>query len=455
MENTRELAVSMLLEVVEKDRYSHLVIRDVLDKYNYMEGRNKAFLKRLVEGTLERRIQIDFILNQFSKVPVSKMKPFIRNLLRMSVYQLLFMDAVPDSAVCSEAVKLAGKKGFGTLKGFVNGVLRNIARNREKIAYPHKEKEPVSYLSVMYSMPRWLVEKFLKEQGREKTEKILAAFLIVSPVTVRWKESLPEEEKEAWKNALRERNVKVTAHALLPYAFLLEGTEDIRSLPGFPEGLFMVQDVSSMLVCEAAGITKGETVIDVCAAPGGKSLHAGEKLSGTGRVLARDLTAYKAELIQENLERMKLSNVEVLVWDARRMREEDRERADVLLADLPCSGLGIMGKKRDIKYHASAEGMTELQKLQREILSTVWQYVKPGGILIYSTCTVNPGENEENVRWMTETLPFERESLVPFLPKELQGEEKEGMLQLLPGIHGTDGFFIARLRRKQEETNSH
>lgn len=448
MENTRELAVGMLLEIIEKDRYSHLVIRDVLNKYNYLEGRDKAFLKRLTEGTLERRIQIDFILDQFSKVPVSKMKPFIRNLLRMSVYQLLFMDGVPDSAVCSEAVKLAGKRGFSTLKGFVNGVLRNIARNQEKIVYPDREKDAVSYFSVQYSMPKWLIEKFLKELGEEKTEIMLKGFLSVSPVTVRVKESLSEEEREAWKKSLLERGVKITEHPLLPYAFCLEGTEDIRSLPGFAEGIFMVQDVSSMLVCEAAGIRKGDTVIDVCAAPGGKSLHAGEKLMGSGTVSSRDLTENKVSLIQENIDRMQLPNVEAFAWDARQMKKEDVESADVLLADLPCSGLGIMGKKRDIKYHASKEGIEELQSLQREILSTVWHYVKPGGTLVYSTCTVNPGENEENVRWFTEHYPFETESLAPFLPEELKEEGKDGMLQLLPGIHGTDGFFIARLRRK-------
>lgn len=448
MENTRELAVGMLLEIIEKDRYSHLVIRDVLNKYNYLEGRDKAFLKRLTEGTLERRIQIDFILDQFSKVPVSKMKPFIRNLLRMSVYQLLFMDGVPDSAVCSEAVKLAGKRGFSALKGFVNGVLRNIARNQKSIAYPDREKDAASYLSVRYSMPKWLVEKFMTELGEEKTESMLKGFLTVSPVTVRVKESLSKEERKAWKAALLERGVKVTEHPLLPYAYRLEGTEDIRLLPGFAEGFFMVQDVSSMLVCEAAGIRKGDTVLDVCASPGGKALHAGEKLLGSGRVFAGDLTENKVSLIRENIDRMKLSNTKALVWDARLLRKEDTESADVLLADLPCSGLGIMGKKRDIKYHASKEGMAELQSLQREILSTVWQYVKPGGILVYSTCTVNPGENEENVRWFTERFPFEAESLVPFLPEKLKEEGKDGMLQLLPGIYETDGFFIARLRRK-------
>lgn len=449
MENTRELAVNMLLEITEQNKYSHLVIRNVLDKYNYMDGRDKAFLKRITEGTLERKIQIDFVLNQFSKVSVSKMKPFIRNLLRVSVYQLLFMDNVPERAVCNEAVKLAGKRGFKNLQGFVNGVLRNIARKKEEISWPDEGKNTVGYLSVKYSMPEWLVEKFLSERGASQTEKMMESFLEASPVTVRLKETLKEEDREVFLNEMKKSGVRFKKHPYLPYAFEILNAEGISALPGFEKGLFMVQDVSSMLVCEAADIKKGDRVIDVCASPGGKALHAAEKLQGTGFVSARDLTEYKAEMIRDNIRRMKTQNVEAFVSDARQLREEDVETADVLLCDLPCSGLGIIGKKTDIKYHVSEEGLKQLKELQREILSVVWQYVKKGGVLIYSTCTVNPDENEENVKWFTENYPFQTESLSPFLPECLKEEGKTGMLQLLPGIHETDGFFLARLRREE------
>ena len=449
MENTRELAVNMLLEIAEQNKYSHLVIRNVLDKYNYMDGRDKAFLKRITEGTLERKIEIDYVLNQFSKVSVSKMKPFIRNLLRVSVYQLLFMDSVPERAVCNEAVKLAGKRGFKNLQGFVNGVLRNIARKKEEISWPEEERNTAGYLSVKYSMPEWLVEKFLSERGALQTKKMLESFLEASPVTVRLKETLKEEDREVFLNEMKKSGVRVKKHPYLPYAFEILNAEGISALPGFTEGLFMVQDVSSMLVCEAADIKKGDRVIDVCASPGGKALHAAEKLQGTGFVSARDLTEYKAEMIRDNIRRMNVKNVEAFVSDARQLREEDVETADVLLCDLPCSGLGIIGKKTDIKYHVSEEGLKQLKELQREILSVVWQYVKKGGVLIYSTCTVNPDENEENVKWFTENYPFQTESLSPFLPECLKEEGKTGMLQLLPGIHETDGFFLARLRREE------
>ena len=449
MENTRELAVNMLLEIAEQNKYSHLVIRNVLDKYNYMDGRDKAFLKRITEGTLERKIEIDYVLNQFSKVSVSKMKPFIRNLLRVSVYQLLFMDSVPERAVCNEAVKLAGKRGFKNLQGFVNGVLRNIARKKEEISWPEEERNTAGYLSVKYSMPEWLVEKFLSERGALQTKKMLESFLEASPVTVRLKETLKEEDREVFLNEMKKSGVRFKKHPYLPYAFEILNAEGISALPGFTEGLFMVQDVSSMLVCEAADIKRGDRVIDVCASPGGKALHAAEKLQGTGFVSARDLTEYKAEMIRDNIRRMKTQNVEAFVSDARQLREEDVETADVLLCDLPCSGLGIIGKKTDIKYHVSEEGLKQLKELQREILSVVWQYVKKGGVLIYSTCTVNPDENEENVKWFTENYPFQTENLSPFLPECLKEEGKKGMLQLLPGIHETDGFFLARLRREE------
>lgn len=452
MDNTRELVLDVLMEILEEGTYSHLVIRDVLDKYDYSKTRDKAFVKRMTEGTLERLIQIDYILDQFSKVPVSRMKPLIRNLMRMSVYQLLFMDSVPDAAICNEAVKLAGKRGYKGLSGFVNGVLRNIARNKDRLPYPDRDKNEIKYLSVTYSMPEWLIEKWMLAYGKEKTQRMLEDLLREHPVTVRFSVGQADGVKEAWIRKLKEEGIEVTKHPYLPYAYLLDHAAGIKNLYGYEEGWFTVQDVSSMLVAEAAGIEKTDVindflVVDVCAAPGGKSMHMAEKLSGKGKVIARDLSEYKVSLIRDNIERMGYKNIEAQVYDACRKDESLIGKADVVLADLPCSGLGIMGKKRDIKYRITKEGMEELVKLQRKILEVVWQYVKPGGVLIYSTCTINPDENERMVKWLSAQGSFELESLSPLLPNALLGEEKEGMLQLFPGIHETDGFFLARLRR--------
>ncbi len=453
MENKRELILDMLMEILEKGTYSHLVIRDVLNKYDYMDSRDKAFVKRVTEGTLERMIQMDHILNQFSKVPVSRMKPLIRNLMRMSVYQLLYMDSIPDSAVCNEAVKLAGKRGFRGLTGFVNGVLRNIARNKQKIIYPDREKEKIKYLSVWYSMPEWLIEMWISAYGEKKTLLILEGLLKEHPVSVRLKENLSRPQREKWLADLKKKAVEVTSHPYLPYAYQLSNVEGVKNLPGYEEGCFMVQDVSSMLIAEVSrrdfDMTDADVlVVDVCAAPGGKSLHMAEKLAGEGKVISRDLTEYKVSLIRDNIERMGYKNIQAQVYDAAVLDESLVEKADVVIADLPCSGLGIMGKKRDIKYRMNEEALKELVKLQRQILDVVWQYVKPGGILIYSTCTINPGENHKMVEWFTEHYPFKLQNLAPFLPNALKEEGTGGMLQLFPGIHETDGFFLARLKRE-------
>lgn len=484
MDNTRELVLDVLLEVLEKGAYSHQVIRDVLDKYNYSEGRDKAFVKRMAEGTLERLIQIDYILNQFSKVPVARMKPLIRNLLRMSVYQMLFMDSIPERAVCNEAVKLAGKRGFRGLSGFVNGVLRNIARNKQEIVYPDMEQEPEQYMSVRYSMPRWLVEMWVLAYGRETTLRMLEGLLKEHPVTVRLCGDIEEKRKDKWLGRLEQENVKVKRHPYLPDAFWLCHTEGVRNLPGFEEGYFAVQDVSSMLAVEISGAgadgraeerdgpdigvllkepsgssaesgrkteDMGILAVDVCASPGGKSLYMAEKLKGTGKVISRDLTEYKVSLIRDNIERMGCQNIDAQVYDAGVLDEGLVEKADIVLADLPCSGLGVMGKKRDIKYKVTEDSLKELAALQRKILDVVWQYVKPGGVLVYSTCTVNPGENQEIVEWFTKNHPFDMEDMSPYLPEVLKGEGKEGCLQLFPGIHETDGFFMARLRRRKKQ----
>lgn len=464
MENKRELILDMLIEILEKENYSHLVIRDVLDKYNYMESRDKAFIKRVTEGTLERLIQMDYILDQFSKTPVAKMKPLIRNLLRMSTYQMLYMDSIPDSAVCNEAVKLAGKRGFKGLAGFVNGVLRSIARNKTKITYPDREKEKSRFLSVWYSMPEWLVKMWMDAYGEKTTSCILEGLLKEHPVSVRVKENLSSKQREEWIAQIRRTSVIVNPHPYLPYAFQLSNIDGIKNLRGYEEGYFIVQDVSSMLVTEVCKIGEAEQAgmdaakeqitgdipflgLDVCAAPGGKSMHLAEKLTGKGKVISRDLTEYKVSLIRDNIERMGYQNIDASVGDALVFDEDLKEKADVVLADLPCSGLGIIGKKRDIKYRISKEGLEELKELQKQILNVIWQYVKPGGVLIYSTCTINSGENQQMVEWFTQNYPFRPESLSPYLPEVLKKEGENGMLQLLPGVHETDGFFLAKLRR--------
>lgn len=445
--NTRELILSMLMEVDAGKEYSHMIIRSVLDKYNYIDARDKAFIKRVTEGTIEQQIRMDYVINLYSKTPVHKMKPLIRSLLRMSTYQLLCMDSIPDSAVCNEAVKLAVSHKFHNLKGFVNGVLRTIARKKQEIPYPDKT-DMSQYLSVTYSIPAWIADMWRKEYTDDTVERMLAALLEGNPVTIRMDETLTPAQTEQCITHMTESGIAVTKHPYLPYAYTLGNTEGIAAIPEFTEGKFTVQDVSSMLAVQTAGIKQGDNIIDVCAAPGGKALHAACKLNHTGHVLARDISEYKTDLIQEHIDRFAYDNIEVQIWDATVPDEALKETADIVIADLPCSGLGILGRKSDIKYNVTASSLTSLAELQKKILENIWHYVKPGGTLLYSTCTIHKAENEKTAEWIQQNLPFEAVSLNDYLPQELHSETTcKGYLQLLPGIHATDGFFIAKFRR--------
>lgn len=446
--NEREIALAVLLEVTENGKYSHIMLRDVLSKYQYLEKRERAFITRVVEGTLEHMIEIDYILDQFSKVKVKKMKPVIRGILRSAVYQMKYMDSVPDRAVCSESVKLAVRKGFSGLKGYVNGVLRSIARGVDSVQYP---SEKTAELSVRYSCPEWIIRMWGRSYDRKVIETMLQEFQCEKRTPIRC--CLHRNEPDILKKRLEREGVKVYPHPYLPYAFEISGYDHLEELEAFQDGSFTVQDVSSMLVGELADPPQGARVIDVCAAPGGKALHAAEKLllkgGGCGHVEARDLTEQKAELIRENIRRIGLPNISVLCRDASVPDEASGETADVVIADLPCSGLGVMGKKADLRYRASQEGIEELARLQRKILSCVQAFVKPGGVLLYSTCTVSPVENMENVQWFLEEYPeFALDDIADRLCPQLREYVAEkGCLQLLPGVHKSDGFFITRLVR--------
>lgn len=415
----------MLLAIDRDGQYSHLVLRDVLDKYQYLSKQERAFLTRLTEGTVERMLTLDYVIDQFSKTKVKKMKPLIRELMRLSVYQIMYMDGVPDSAVCNEAVKLARKRGFSGLSGFVNGVLRSVARGWKDVTFQNA--------SVRYSVPEWIIDGWNADYGRDVTEKMLEAFMQPAKITVRTntQKCTPEELKDR----LSQEGVTVEAIEGISYAFALSGFDYLAGLGSFQDGWFYVQDISSMTVAHAADPKKGDYIIDVCAAPGGKSSHLAELLDGSGMVEARDLTEYKVGLIEENILRHDLHNMKAVQQDATLFDEASVEKADILICDLPCSGLGVIGRKSDIRYKMTAEKAHDLAVLQQEMLDTVWKYVKRGGKLIYSTCTIHKEENEDNV--------------AAFLQKHPQFTLVE-QRQIFP-MEGSDGFFVAKMIRSTDE----
>ena len=468
MVNIREIVLNILMEYDKDGGRKTTLLKDALEKYDYLETRDKAFIKRVVEGCLERNIQIDYVIDSFSKTEVKKMQPLIRSLIRMGTYQIMFMDSIPDSAACNEAVKLAQKHRFAGLKGFVNGVLRSISRNKDNISYPDRsENAGADYLSVLYSVPVWLCKMWLTDYGFERTEGMLKFFLEPRPTVVRCTVSQGEgalaasDIEAATANALKLKKelenagVVVKENPILPYALELEKTDNIMYLPGFAEGRFVVQDVSSMLVNEIADPLKGRTVIDVCAAPGGKSMHAAQKVGSDGKVFSRDVSTAKKELIADNAMRLGLDNITIEVVDAKIHDDNMKRNADYLYLDVPCSGLGIIGRKSDIKQNIKKDKLTELTKLQWDIVKSCWDYVKVGGTLMYSTCTINKAENEQMITKICNELPFEPVDITDVLPKyilendkyNIKDTAKKGYIQLLPGEFGTDGFFIAKLKR--------
>ena len=395
-----------------------------MEKYQYLSKQQRAFITRVTQGTIERLLQIDAILGQFVKKPkVPKMKPLIRTVLRSSVYQIVFMDGVPDAAVCNEAVRIVKNHGLGGLSGFVNGVLRNISRNKDSITYKD--------LSEAYSMPQWIIDAWEEQFGGETTKQILEELLEEKKTCIRVNTGNISVE-ELTKN-LRAQGITVEPCEEIPYALYISGYDYLRGIPEFLAGDFYIQDFSSMMVAHSAGIQQGDHVIDVCAAPGGKSLHAAELLAGTGLVEARDLSDHKVSLLEENIRRMGLANIRAEKWDATILNEESIGQADVVICDAPCSGLGVVAKKPDIKYHMTKETQKELAILQRQILDVVCAYVKAGGTLMYSTCTISSQENEDNVTWFLEKHPdFSLETEKQFLPKA--GKQ--------------DGFFLAKMKKR-------
>lgn len=434
--NLRNMVLNMLLEIDDK-KQSHIVLKETLDSHKDLEKNQRAFVTRLFRGTIERQIELDYNIDAFSKTPTGKMKKVIKYILRMSVYQLKYMDSVPVSAVCNEAVKLTAKRKFVGLKGFVNGVLRNIAKNIDSVEYPKNEEE---MLSVKYSVPQWIIDMWNEQYGNEQTVKMLSGLYSRTETTVRCNESKAPVEDII--KSLKYADVEVKKSEIYDKALFISNYNSLTDLDVFNSGMITVQDLSSMMVGLAANPKEGNYVIDVCAAPGGKTLHISEMMNRTGTVEARDLTKYKVNLINDNIKRLGNKNIITKVMDATVMDEKSIEKADIVIADLPCSGLGVINKKSDIKYNVSKDQIMELVKLQRKILSVVSQYVKKGGTLIFSTCTVNKYENDENVEWIEKNLPFKPLSLGENFPEIT--DRRKNHVQIFTGDYGMDGFFISK-----------
>ena len=410
--------------------------RDGLDR------QEAALCSRIVYGVLQNRLLLDFYIGAYCSQKPEHLQPPLLEILRIGAYQILFLEKVPDSAAVNTSVELAKLSGRGKASGLVNAVLRKISLNKQNLP-PIPDRDETRYLSIRYSHPRWLVKRLLAWLGREDAEAFLAADNAVAPLTVQVNplKTTPEELTAALEGA----GVRVRPHPWVPGCLELENSGNLTALPGFREGHFLVQDPAARLVSLAAGVKPGDRVLDVCAAPGGKSFSAAFAMEDTGFVLSCDLHENKLKRIREGADRLGLRCMETAAVDGRVRRPEWEGAFDAVLVDAPCSGLGIIRKKPDIREKKLDE-LFALPVIQAAILDNAAAYVRPGGTLVYSTCTILPEENEQVTdAFLAEHPNFSRENL----PRPM--DAPEGQLTLWPQRHGTDGFYICRMKRRANE----
>ena len=431
--NARKLALRILDEIDYSHDFSHIVINRTFSRYE-VESADRRFVSQLVLGVLENRIKLDYYIRKLSEQRFSRIHHSIINILRLGLYQLEFLDKVPESAAVNESVKLAKTISERDSK-FVNGILRNFVRSGKTLDLPDKKKHTVTHLSVKHSFPEWLIELWMKTYGNVFTESLIHASNLTPQLSLRV--NIMKTTVESLTESFEKAGIKYKVSKLVPVGIVIEDMNhlSINQLPGYNEGHFIIQDISSMCVGYFSGAKAGQTVLDVCAAPGGKATHLAECVGVTGKVIARDNQPDKLEVIQANANRLGLDNIEVALFDAMIMDDSLVGKMDVVLVDAPCSGLGIIRRKPDIKYNRSVDDIKALEGIQEKILKVAAEYVADGGVLMYSTCTLNPAENQDIVgAFLNEDQRFELEPL-----------SDEGYLTLFPNIHQTDGFFIAKL----------
>ena len=431
----REAALRALVACEQQGAWSDGFLKKILRTAG-LDSRDAALTTRLCFGVLQNRLLLDHYLGKLSTVKLEKMEPAVRNALRLGGYQVLFLDRVPDHAAVSEAVDLARKGSKNPRSaGLVNGVLRSLVRQKDGL-------EPPEDPAVRYSHPRWLADLFTRRLGREEAAALMAADNGEPPTCAQV--NTTKATVEAVADSLRAEGVEVAPHPWLPNCLLLSHTGSLEELTAFREGLFYIQDAAAKLAVLAADPREGMDVLDACAAPGGKSFAAAIAMDGRGKVVSCDIHPHKMDLIRAGAKRLGLDCITAQVLDGKECKEEYLDGFDLVLADVPCSGLGIIRKKPDIRYK-DPKPLEGLPRVQKAILDNVCRYVKPGGVLLYATCTLLERENEDVVRaFLDKHKDFTLEGFQ--VPGDFEGA-REGMVTCWPHRHGTDGFFFAKLRR--------
>ena len=439
--NIRDLAFKVLLSVERGGAYSAIALNNSI-KENKLNSLDASFMTSLVYGTLEKKITLDYIIKQYSKIPLRKIELETKIILRMGILQLLFMDKVPESAAVNESVKLAKKNKLQKSTGFINAVLRNITRAKIKYTLPDKNKNKAYYFSVKYSCPENIVKLWIDSYGAEIAENVLKSLSGRPRLNARVN-TLKTNSGELVEE-LKDRGVQAEVSPLDENALVIGNTGSIENLKAFKEGKFYIQDLSSQLCVKALNPNPRDIMIDVCSAPGGKSFTSAQYMENRGKIFAFDIHPHKLKLIGNTAERL---GVNIIVTGIRDAEKDKRELplADRVLCDVPCSGLGILSRKPEIRYRENLFN-TGLYELQYNILCNSADFVSAGGILVYSTCTLNPYENTKNAeRFLKERKDFEPFKLDLNVNRTI--EEKENMITIFPHNNPCDGFFIAAFRR--------
>lgn len=432
--NPRQVALSVLIKVLKENAYTNIALDNAFQNSS-MENRDKGLTSAIVYGTIERKITLDFLLSQYLSKPIEKLKPLVLAVLRMSTYQLIFMDKIPNSAVINEAVNLVKSNGCGFSSGLVNAVLRKVSENGFDV-------EKIEDLSVKYSCPQNLINMWTKMYGKENTTGILEKINGNVPITIRV--NTLKTTKNDLKNILLGNGIVAEETDFISNALVLKNTNSISNMQEFKDGLFHVQDLASQLCVAVLDPQPNDVVLDLCASPGGKSFTIAEIMGDKGNVCSFDIHSKRLNLIENDAKRLGIHSIKTAVNDASKLNEKI-PMADKILCDVVCSGLGIIRKKPEIRYK-DLDSIKELPKIQLQILETSANYLKIGGTLVYSTCSLNKKENDKVVDAFLEK---NKDFVAVSVSENLQNQSEENnYLTLFPHKHNTDGFFIARLERK-------
>jgi len=437
--NCRKLAVKILGRVLNEGAYSNIILSKELNEVE-LNDKDKALLTELVYGVLRRKKTLDIIISNFVK-DIKLMNKDTLNILRVAIYQMNFLDKIPSYAACNEAVEEAKEISEGDSK-LVNGILRNFTKNPDDIEVQGNKIDEYAY---KFSFEPWMIRLLIKQYGEDISKKIMSGLNQIPQVSVRVNEI--KSDYDSVFEQLEELEYEIEEGSVCPEAISIKGGKSIENNPLFKEGKITVQDESAMIIAPLLELEEGMTVLDLCSAPGGKTTHIAEILQNTGKVLAFDIHESKLGLIKENCERLGITNVEVNTNDATKLNPELIASSDRILLDVPCSGIGIIRKKPEIKWNKTRNDLREVIPVQRDIMENAWMYLREGGIMLYSTCTLNKEENEENIEWF---LNKHKDCSVKkiFIGKQNNlVYNRNGSLTIMPN-ESMDGFFVAKLEKK-------